>query len=227
MSLDLYLDIETIPTQSDAVRREIAAGVTPPSNYKVEATIKAWEREQKPALVSNAVAKTALDGALGHICCIGYAIDDAGTQAIVLDTERSEADVLDEFIAAIDAVALPPAGMVRIIGHNVAWFDIRFLWQRCMALGVRAPHWLPRDPKPWEATIFDTMTAWAGSRGTISLDDLCRALGLPGKADIDGSMVGQLWTEGKYQTIADYCRADVERVRNVHRKMRVALGEAA
>lgn len=227
MSIDLYLDIETIPTQSDAVRREIAASITPPSNYKVEATIKAWEREQKPAVVSNAVAKTALDGAYGHVCCIGYAIGDGPTNSVTLDTERSEADVLDEFIASIDAATPPTSGMVRVIGHNVAWFDVRFLWQRSMVLGVRAPHWLPRDPKPWDPTIFDTMIEWAGARGTISLDGLCRAFGLPGKADIDGSMVGQLWAEGKYQTIAEYCRADVERVRNVHRKMQVAFGELA
>ena len=156
MSIDLYLDIETIPTQSDAVKREIAANITPPGNYKVEATIKAWEREQKPAIVSNAVAKTALDGALGHVCCIGFAIGDDATQSVMLDTERSETDVLDEFIAAVNS-ALPRIEMVRVIGHNVACVDLRFLWQRARVLGAHMPAWLPRDANAWDRVMFDTM----------------------------------------------------------------------
>ena len=71
------------------------------------------------------------------------------------------------------------------------------------------------------------MTAWAGSRDTISMDNLSAALGLAGKGDVNGSMVGQMFTDGKFEEIAHYCRDDVERTRSIHRKMMIALGEAA
>ena len=71
--------------------------------------------------------------------------------------------------------------------------------------------------------MFDTMTAWAGARGTISLDNLCAALGIPGKGDgFDGSQVAQAWADGRHDEIAQYCRDDVQRVRAVWQKFQDA-----
>jgi predicted PolB exonuclease-like 3'-5' exonuclease len=50
------------------------------------------------------------------------------------------------------------------------------------------------------------------------MDNLCRALGLAGKGDFDGSMVAQAWADGKHETIIEYCRADVEATRAIHRR---------
>lgn len=219
----LYLDIESIPTQDVATIVRIADTIKPPGNISKADTIAAWEAEKKPQAVADAIAKTALDGALGHVCCIGWAIDDEPVETLTwpLDVE-TESSVLYMFKSILDNKR-----PMTIVGHYVAGFDIRFLWQRAIVLGIRMPAWFPRDPKPWAGDVFDTMTAWAGSRDTISLDNLCRALGIPGKDGIDGSMVGKLWADGEYQKIADYCKDDVERARSVHRKMRVSYGEAA
>jgi predicted PolB exonuclease-like 3'-5' exonuclease len=44
----------------------------------------------------------------------------------------------------------------------------------------------------------------------MKLNDLCRALNLPGKPDgIDGSQVEQLFAEGRITEVADYCECDV------------------
>jgi predicted PolB exonuclease-like 3'-5' exonuclease len=44
----------------------------------------------------------------------------------------------------------------------------------------------------------------------ISLRDLCRSLGFPGKpADIDGSEVERFFNEGRINEIAGYCETDV------------------
>lgn len=60
----------------------------------------------------------------------------------------------------------------------------------------------------------------AGShRGTISLDDLCCALGLPGKGDVTGADVGRLMREGKHAEVAAYCADDVRKARSVFRRM--------
>lgn len=138
----------------------------------------------------------------------------------------SEAELLEEFILTIDGATIGNR-IPTIVGHNVVNFDIRFLWQRAIVLGVRMPNWFPRDPKPWGVETFDTMAAFAGARNMIGMDRLCSALGLEGKGEIDGSMIGDLWAAGEYQKIAEYCRDDVIRTREIHRRMMVAYGEAA
>lgn len=224
--MNLYLDIETIPAQSASVRGQIVANVTPPGNIKKAESIAEWEKTSKPQAVKEALAKTALDGTYGHICCIGFAFNDEEPITLMLDDEVAEIDILTEFVECIDARSL--FGRVpTIIGHNVVGFDIRFILQRAIVLGVRLPTWFPRDPKPWGNDCFDTMIAWAGARGMIGLDRLCLALGMPGKGDVDGSMVGDLWQAGEFKTIEEYCAADVKRTREIHRKMMLAFGEAA
>lgn len=224
--MNLYLDIETIPSQSPEVHARIAETIKPPATYKKAETIAAWEQNEKPAAIKEAIAKTALDGSVGHVCCIGYAAERGAPETVYMSTAGAEESVLLGFIAAVSDLAGPYPN-ITIIGHNVVNFDIRFLWQRAIVLGIRMPAWFPRDPKPWGNEAFDTMTAFAGSRGTIGMERLCLALGMEGKGEIDGSMIGDLWAAGEHDKIASYCRADVERTRKIHQRMLVAYGEAA
>lgn len=218
----LYLDIETIPTQRDEFRARIAETVSAPGNISKPESIEKWNSEKRPQAVDDAVAKTSFDGAYGHVCCIGYAVGDDEPKAVRIgDDVSAEADMLAEFAARIsqkNGLAWAPV----IVGHNVVNFDIRFLWQRAIVLGVRLPAWFPRDPKPWGGDVFDTMTAFAGRRGTISLDNLALALGLRGKSFIDGSMVAGMWANGQHDEIAAYCRSDVALTRDIHKRMQEA-----
>lgn len=225
MTSFLYLDIETIPTQIDDAKARIAAGVKPPAQMKKAETIAAWEANDKPAAVEEAIGKTSFNGAFGHVCCIGWAFDDEVAQSIIWPMDvSSEAATIHTFKTIVESrTNFAPT----IAGHNVSEFDIRFLWQRAMVLGIRMPAWFPRDPKPWSREVFDTMTAFAGARNTISMDNLCAALGIPGKDDMDGSMVAEAWANGEYERIASYCRSDIERTRAIHRKMMIALGDVA
>lgn len=222
----LYLDIETIPAQSAEARAIIAAGVKPPAAMKKAETITAWEAEQKATAVEDAVAKTSFNAAFGQICCIGFAFDNSPATSISWPINADNERLM---IKAFFDVAGETIGnrFPVIVGHFITGFDIRFIWQRCMVLGIRVPAWLPKDPKPWDSAVFDTMTAWAGARDTISMDNLCQALGVDGKGDVDGSMVGKMFADGKHQEIAAYCRDDIDRTRAIHRKMQAAFGEAA
>lgn len=224
----IYLDIETIPAQDEDSKARIAASVKPPAAMKKADTIAAWEKDQKAAAVEEAIAKTSFNAAFGHICCIGWAVGDEAPESysMVDFSTAEEAEMIDNFFEAIRREADTRRSIV-VVGHNVTGFDIRFIWQRCMVLGIRVPSWLPKDPKPWDAAVFDTMTAWAGARDTISMDNLCQALGLDGKGDVDGSMVAKMFAEGKHYGIAAYCRDDIDRTRAIHRKMMLAFGEAA
>jgi len=219
----LYLDIETIPTSDPAIIAEIAGGITPPKTMSKAETIAAWEAETKPGLVKEAVARTSFNGALGSVCVIGWAWDDEPVRSATIE-KVSEATMLRAWVQLVGADA--DFGPKIVVGHNVT-FDIRFLWQRAIVLGVEMPRWFPRQPKPWGREIFDTMTEWAGVRDTISLDNLAKALGMNGKDDLDGSMVADAWAAGEFDRISEYCRQDVEKVRLVHRKMQIAYGEAA
>ena len=133
------------------------------------------------------------------------------------DTVDQEIDVLAGFFESLRQFRRH-----TFIGHNVGAFDLRFLMCRAVVLGVHVPQGIPRDPKPWDSTIFDTMTAWAGARGTISLDRLCKALSIPGKGGFDGSQVAAAWEAGEHDRIEEYCRDDVDRVRQVWRKFKAA-----
>lgn len=214
----LYLDIETIPSQLPEVRSRLAKQVTPPGNIKKAESIATWERDKKGAAVDERMEKTSFDGGLGHVCCIG-----AIHSSLTVDTEHvfndmDEQKSLEAFAAFLRGFTFPAV----IVGHNVNNFDIRFLWQRAICLGVHLPGWFPKDPKPWGEETFDTMTAWAGAKGSISMDNLAFNLGVEGKGDVDGSMVAKMWQDGKHQEIADYCMDDVRKTRTIHEKFIVA-----
>jgi len=208
-----FVDIETIPVQDAGTILEIKAEIAPPGNIKKPESIEKWLEENADAATAEKVAKTSFDPALGHICTISWAVDDDEPTTAHAATIDDEAAVLAAFFGS-----LRNNHRYTFVGHYVGGFDLRFILCRAVVLGVKIPQSLPRDPKSWDKTIFDTMTAWAGARGTISMDNLCKALGIPGKGDFDGSQVADAWAAGEHQKIADYCAGDVHRTREIWRR---------
>lgn len=203
----LWIDIETIPTQrteeieriKDEVEEHNAQLAKPHSAVRVA------------ELVDEAWRKTALDGAFGELVCVGVAIDDAPVATFQRLPAQPERWLLEEVAALLAALSRP----YQVCGHNVVGFDRPFLRHRALVHGVRLPTWFTRPLKPWDAVGCDTMLAWTG--GTpgkgISLDKLCRALGVPGKDKFDGSMVWYAIRDGCLQQVAEYCADDVRRAR--------------
>lgn len=109
-------------------------------------------------------------------------------------------------------------------------FDLRFLFQRTVMLRMHPSVILPYDARPGSDRIFDTMEAWSGWRNRISLDRLCKAFDIPTKGselggeDIDGSKVWDYIAAGRAREVAEYCKADVERVREVCKRLTFADG---
>ena len=211
---NLYLDIETIPTQSTIAWGDALAAVTAPGSYKKQESIDEWLAENRERVAREAIAKTSFDPAQGHICTISWAAGDDDITTAHAETVDQEADVLRAFFGAMGDFDRP-----TFVGHYVGGFDLRFIICRAVVLGVPIPRGIPRDPKPWESRVFDTMQAWAGAKGTISMKNLAAALGIPAKDDgFDGSQVAEAWANGEHQRVADYCAADVEAVRAIHKK---------
>lgn len=225
--MHVYLDIETIPSQSEAVRAEIEAGISAPASYKKPETIAAWERDEKPAAVEEAWRKTAFNGDRGEIVCIAWAFDNGPARSASRSLDVTERYVIHEFFDALKEAVYGEPGRPQsptFIGHNVKDFDLRFLFQRSVIHGIRPPVHLPHDARYNGDRVFDTMTAWAGWGQRISLARLCTALGLPLKGDeigeeIDGSMVWDFVKAGRIDEVAAYCRADVQRTREVYKRL--------
>jgi hypothetical protein len=232
--MHLYIDIETIPSQAPDAREQIAAEIKPPGNYRKADTIAAWERDDKPALVEDAYLRTSFDGGAGQIVCIGWAIDGGMPTAEVHTSLSQDAErrMLRDFFSgvreelhkhSVAGINLSSGAAPTIVGHNVIGFDIPFVTKRCMILGVKPPIWWPMNPRPYGTSPYDTMLQWAGVGQSISLDKLCRILGVPGKGDgPTGADVWPMVQAEKWHEVASYCMADVERTRAVHRRMTFA-----
>jgi hypothetical protein len=238
--VNVYLDIETLPGQSDLLMNSLRAdadkekaAARAPSNYKDEAKIAEYiaaRHAEIDASVEDKRLKTSFDGMFGSIACIAYAFDDGNVFAADTVSIGNEATMLDAFYSQLSAMVAVEyqGGMASMdavfIGHNIADFDLQFLKHRSIILGVRPPPALAKAmaAKPWDKCIADTMLMWSPSREKrVSLDKLCRALGVPGKGDFDGSMVAETWPVDP-QKVIDYCKADVERVRAIYRRMTFA-----
>lgn len=235
--MNLYLDIETIPTQrqdvcdylEESLRDDLTAqleAVCAPANYKDAEKIAEYCASKKASLQSEFLSKlrdkiegTGLDGAFGQVFCIGWALDNDGPTVSYGMNERM---VLEQFGKSM-RIAASEQHTTTVIGHNVSSFDLRFLTQRFIVNGIRPPFVIARAAaaKPWEQEkVFDTMVQWAGVGQRISLDRLCLALSIPSpKGELDGSKVWQWVQDGKHDEVARYCERDVETARLVHRRM--------
>lgn len=220
--VNLFLDIETLPTNRPEIITELRASVTPPATYKKPESIAAWMRENIDAETDTAMRKTALSGAFGRVCVIGFAIDDSPVQTV--SHSDDEAFVLHEFMHFLSTIERHEWFTTTVVGHNVSAFDLRFLMHRCIINNVKPHVILSRAAaaKPWGIEVYDTMTSW-DSQNRISLNKLCKALSIDTpKGDIDGSKVYDYVMAGKIDEVAEYCARDVQATRAVYKRMTFA-----
>jgi len=171
------------------------------------------------------LAATNFDGSFGRILCIGYALDDEPAENFY--NENDEKKTLQQFWNLVDDISIAPRNAqypdygVLFVGHNVMDFDLRFIYQRSVVLGVKPPYELS-FARYRNYPIFDTMREWTKwSMGSIGLEKLALALGIPSPKDegIDGSQVAAFFAQGKVDDILKYCQRDVETTRAVYKKM--------
>jgi len=222
--MKIFVDIETIPDQTPGSLEAIKASIKPPANYSKPDSIAKWLEDNAAAEADKQWRKTALSGTSGEIIVIGFAFDESDSvDSMHRFPGESEADLLRQFWNVIDQGVADRNGHwsgVEWIGHNVA-FDLRFLKQRGLVNGIQSPVKLNPDARHGAGHVFCTMQEWAGYRDTVSLDALCKALGIASPKDegINGAQVFDLWRFGKAALIVEYCRRDVEAVQALYRRM--------
>lgn len=234
--MDLFFDIESIPGSAPWIREalleqieEEKLAVRAPANYKDEVKIHEYrmsEYAKLDASFDDRYRKCALSGLRGQLVCVAYAVDD--DSPVHLYHEKDEAFLLECVWEGWNKARNARNNeYVKLIGHNIVGFDLRFLFQRSVILGIKPPAWIRFDAKPWDDGVFDTMTRWAGVGGRVSLADLCAALGLPAKGaeigeDMDGSKVWDYVQAGRIADVAKYATGDVERVRQIYKRLTFA-----
>lgn len=219
--MNLFLDIETLPSADSS-----SVEVFPPKTMSKPETIAKWIEEEKPQAIKDALSKTSFDGLYGSICVICWAFDDGD----IHQASDGEKLALEVFYGSVKDKTMIKThdrdldGSIKVIGHNVAGFDLPFIKHRSIIHGVKPPPVMLKamNAKPWGNEIGDTMLMWSDNRDKrVSLDKLCKALGIPGKDGFDGSMVAETWPVDPDKVIA-YCKDDVERVRQVYKRLTFA-----
>lgn len=220
----IFFDIETIPSQLPGILDEFKAAVQAPGQYKKPESIAEWLKENRDTEGEAAWLKTSFDGGIGHVVCIGLAVDDGPAVSYHVaptgyGTREEETCILQDFFSH-----LTDTGRSVLVGHNIIGFDLPFLWKRCMVLGVKPPLWFPRNPSKYSSEMTrDTMLLWdQEQRAGGSMDRICRLMGIPGKGDISGADVWPMVKAGDIEGVAAYCRGDVERTRAMFKRMTFA-----
>lgn len=210
--MKIYIDIETIPGPEKPTVEELTKKA--PGNLKKEETILRWAEENQ----EREWRKQALDSMRGRILTIGWSIGDDLSQALIVGQDRieTERDLLQQF-----QDYLVDLKVTRVysdwIGHNIRTFDLPWLWRKALQYRLfPLAGMIPRER--FDRNVCDTMEIWAADfRDRVSLDEIARFLGLSGKPDgIDGSKVFDLWQEGRLEEIKEYCRDDVDLVRDIY-----------
>lgn len=208
----LFLDIETLPAEKEKLET---------LRHLFDKKNPEFDQEKFDEFVS----KTNFDGAFGRILCIGYAVDEESAQCFY--NENNERETLKQFWNLVDAISISPRNLqypdygVQFVGHNVMDFDLRFIYQRSIVLGVKPPYEL-NFARYRNYPIYDTMKEWVKwANSSVGLDYLAYALDVPSSktGGIDGSQVAEFFADGKVLEIVEYCKRDVETTRGVYQKM--------
>jgi predicted PolB exonuclease-like 3'-5' exonuclease len=103
-----------------------------------------------------------------------------------------------------------------LVSFNGRNFDLPVLELQALRYGYQAPRYFNEkyghryrysEERHYDLYDFLTNNGMYRIRGGFNL--LTRLIGLPGKGEIDGSMVQGLWEEGRLAEIDRYCRHDV------------------
>ena len=150
---------------------------------------------------------------------------------------RDSAKVSNEFrlidLVSLDAPNFRPHEITRLfwagwkayqrptlVTFNGRTFDVPLLELAAFRYGVSVPDWFNVDAKSWEQNrnrynhqahldLYDLLTNYGASRFNGGLNLAANLLGKPGKIEVQGNMVQDLFDAGKLEAINDYCQCDV------------------
>lgn len=124
-----------------------------------------------------------------------------------------EAEIIERFLSAVGK--LRP----QLVGFNSLESDLQVLIQRGLINEISAPTFCERPNKPWEGDDYfdaknseghiDILKRFSGGAMQPRLDELAKLCGYPGKIDVRGDQVTDLWLADDLTTIVEYNQIDV------------------
>ncbi|GAF56325.1 Polysaccharide biosynthesis protein WlaX [Psychrobacter nivimaris] len=153
------------------------------------------------------------------VCISALYIKDGKLSLFSLTADKfSEKEILAKFFRAFTDIETLP----QLISWNGSGFDIPVLIYRAMQYDLSAP-WLFEEGERIKNMRFDNYVnrfhtrhldlmdrfSQYGASRREAMDIVASLYGLPGKTDVDGSMVGALVSSGDWQTLSIYCESDV------------------
>jgi hypothetical protein len=193
-------DAEKIASKIESARAEHEAAVANFETAKANAEAAYWRE---------AAEKAALSSTTGQVLAIGIK-SESETELSCIDLMNDEVAMLTWFWKTYQC--LRSQGR-NICGFHSKEFDIPFLAQRSVILGVPVPKTLIQNERYLDPIFIDLRDRWSfGSRASGSLDLICRACGIGGKPDgIDGSMFHTLYAdEATRPSAIAYLKNDLE-----------------
>lgn len=123
-----------------------------------------------------------------------------------------------------------------LVSFNGRTFDIPLLELAAFRYGIEVPAWFntalktydqPRNRYNLEShlDIHDVLTNFGATRFSGGLNLAASLLGKPGKMNVQGYMVQDMYHDGRLADINDYCRCDVLDTYFVFLRSRVIVGE--
>ena len=129
------------------------------------------------------------------------------------EMDVDEASIIDRFLYILGE------RRPQLVGYNSAESDLQVLIQRGIINEVTAPAFNERPSKPWEGpdyfdarnseAHFDLLKKLSGGAMSPKLDELAKLCGYPGKIDVKGDQVTDLWLERNLTKIVEYNQIDV------------------
>ena len=153
------------------------------------------------------------------VCISALYIKDGQFSLFSLSADKfSEKEILAKFFRAFNDIEKLP----QLISWNGSGFDIPVLIYRAMQYDLSAP-WLFEEGERiknmrfnnyvnrFQTRHLDLMDRFSqyGASRREAMDVVASLYGLPGKTEVNGSMVGALVAADDWQTLSVYCESDV------------------
>ena len=151
---------------------------------------------------------------------------------VVLDDPEFRSHVITEhFWRGWDKYRRP-----TLVTFNGRTFDVPLMELAAFRYGISVPGWFDASGRSWEQPrnryntsahldLHDLLVNFGATRFNGGLNLAANLLGKPGKMDVQGCMVQDLFDEGKLAEINEYCRCDVLDTYFVFLRSRVLVGQ--